>query len=97
MRLLVLIVLVFLLFSCDPRPAVAEGLLHPQASPPALKKYRSDCNPGQDPADLNCCAATLALCRLQCRDDYAANGDMLYLRHCERGCEEEARACQAGN
>lgn len=100
MRLLLWTALAFLLVCCDPVPVSAEGRLHPRtsslSSSPSLKNYRSDCRPGRDPSDPNCCADKLAICRIRCQDAYAENGDMLSLRHCERGCEGELRACREG-
>jgi hypothetical protein len=81
---------------CDPVPVYAEGRLHPRSAYPSLKNYRSDCRPGRDPADPHCCADRLAICTIMCKDDYAENGDMLYLRHCERECEVELRECREG-
>lgn len=96
MRLLLWILLLIFLAACDPNPVKAEGLLHPRTSSPSLKHYRSDCRPGQDPSDPNCCASALAMCRSACKDDYAENGDMLYLKHCERECEAEWKRCGDG-
>jgi len=100
MRLLFWCALGFLLVCCDPVPVRTEGRLNPRpsavSSSPSLKNYRSDCRPGRDPSDPNCCADKLAICRIQCQDDYAENGDMMYLRNCERGCEGELRACKQG-
>jgi hypothetical protein len=88
---------VVLLLTATASRAGAEGTLHRRDHAPSLKNFRSDCRPGRDPSDPHCCADRLSICRIQCKDDYAENGDMLYLRHCERGCEDELRACQAGN
>lgn len=96
MRLLLSFILVVGFAACDPNPVRADGTLHPRASSPSLKNYRSDCRPGRDPADPNCCADRLAICRIECKDDYAENGDMLYLKHCERECEAELKRCRAG-
>ena len=96
MRKMLTLSFVVLLIFCDPAKLHAEGRLHPRDSAGPRKIQRSDCRPGRDPADLDCCGDKLAVCRLQCQDDYAGNGDMLYLRHCERGCGEELRACQEG-
>lgn len=96
MRLLLWFALALLLVCCDPAPVFAEGVFILRKSSPSLKNYRSDCRPGRDPADPHCCADKLAICRIQCKDDYAENGDMLYLRHCERECEGELRLCQEG-
>ncbi|GEM_PF-2341800 len=85
-----------LLIFCDPVTIHAEGTLHPRDSAGPRKIHVSDCRPGRDPVDLDCCGDKLANCRLQCKDDYAENGDMLYLRYCERECEEELRACKEG-
>ena len=98
-KVLYRIFFVVLLLAATASPAGAEGLLHRRpstlSSAPSLKNYRSDCRPGRDPSDPHCCADKLAVCRIQCKDDYAANGDMLYLKHCERGCEGELQRCQA--
>ncbi|MBU1229646.1 MAG: hypothetical protein KKA55_02325 [Proteobacteria bacterium] len=96
MRLLLCVFLALLLVCCDPVSVHAEGRLHPRAVAPSLKNYRGDCRPGRDPADPNCCADRLAVCRIICKDDYAENGDMLYLKHCERECEAELRLCREG-
>ncbi|MHC1701699.1 MAG: hypothetical protein AB9900_12150 [Humidesulfovibrio sp.] len=98
MRLLFWLALGLLLVCCDPVPVRTEGRLHPRPSAvsPSLKNYRSDCRPGRDPSDPNCCADKLAICRIICQDEYAENGDMLYLRNCERECEGELRACREG-
>jgi len=96
MRLLFWLALGLLLTCCDPVPVAAEGRLHQRDSSPSLKNYRSDCRPGRDPSDPYCCADRLAICRIRCQDDYAENGDMMYLKHCERECEGELRACREG-
>ena len=89
-----LIILAFLL--AWPAAAGAEGLLYKREFSPSPKDYRSDCRPGRDPSDPNCCADKLAICRIICQDEYAENGDMMYLRNCERECEAELRACKEG-
>jgi len=94
--ILLAIICVIMLAACGPNPALAEGTLHPRTSSPSLQNYRSDCRPGRDPADPNCCSDTLAICRIICKDDYAENGDMLYLKHCERECEAEWKRCREG-
>ena len=63
-----------LLVCCDPVTLHAEGTLHPRDSAGPRKIRPSDCRPGRDPADLDCCGDKLAVCRLQCTDDYAENG-----------------------
>jgi len=94
MRRLLCITFGLLMVGCDPLPVKGEGVLHPRTASPSLKNYRNDCRPGRDPDDPGCCANTLAICRITCQDDYAANGDMLYLRHCLRECEAELKLCK---
>jgi hypothetical protein len=94
MRLLLWILCLAIVAASVPGPVRAEGVLHPSASAPLPNKYGSGCLPGRDSADPKCCTDRLSLCHASCKDDYAANGDMLYLRHCERACGEEFRMCQ---
>lgn len=96
MRVPLWILPVLALAACDPTPAAADGALHQRSDAPSLKNYRSDCRPGRDPDDPDCCADAFAICRITCKDDYAENGDMLYLKHCLRDCEAQLARCREG-
>jgi len=89
MRRLLCITFGLLMVGCDPLPVKGEGVLHPAEGPPALYRAQHACTPGQIAGDPDCTKARLADCLGSCRYDFKYNGDMLYLRHCERQCEAE--------
>ncbi len=75
-----------------PEPAGAEGVLRqppllPDGSPP-LYSPRHPCAPGQNATDPDCSQARRNDCLAGCRHEFKYNGDMMYLRWCERECGE---------
>lgn len=100
MRLLLWILLLTLLAACDPNPVKAEGVLHmppllPDGSPPLYRPH-PPCTPGQNATDPDCAQARRSDCLAACQHEFKYNGDMMYLRHCERECEAEWQKCREG-
>jgi hypothetical protein len=67
--------------------ARGEGLIHPPEGPRTLYRPQNQCAQGQLPDDPDCRKARLADCLGSCRHDFEYNGDVLYLKHCERQCQ----------
>lgn len=93
MRLLSLLILSVLAAVFGPCSALAEGVLHSplllhDGSPPLYLPQHS-CTPGQNATDPDCAQAKLDDCLGGCRHDFKYNGDVMYLRWCERECEEK--------
>ena len=100
MRLLSLLIFAVLAAAFGPNPALAEGVLHSppllhDGSPPLYRPQHS-CTPGQNATDPDCAQAKLDDCLGRCRHDFTFNGDVMYLRWCERECEAEWAKCGAG-
>lgn len=75
-----------------PTRTSAEGVLRqppllPDGSPP-LYRPQHPCTPGQNATDPDCSQARQADCLAGCRHEFTYNGDMMYLRWCERECGE---------
>ncbi|MGE4264309.1 MAG: hypothetical protein AB7E46_07545 [Desulfovibrio sp.] len=96
MRLVLCFFFAVLLACAAPLPGMADegGKAAPGAS--SFKRCRSECVPGTDPADPNCCSARLAVCRIDCTDGYAQSADTERLKQCERACVEAFQRCRAG-
>ncbi len=92
MRLLLWILLIIFLTACDPNPVKAEGTLHPPSLLPdgsrPLYRPQHPCTPGQNATDPDCAQAKLDDCLGECQHDFKYNGDVMYLRWCERECGE---------
>ncbi len=90
--LVLLLILLAVLLAASPA-ALAEGVLRqrpmlPDGSIP-LHVPQHPCTPGQNATDPDCREARRLDCLGSCRHDFSYNGDMMYLRWCERGCEEK--------
>lgn len=86
------ILFVFALLLVCPLLAKAEGVLRqppllPDGSPP-LYRPKHPCTPGQNATDPDCAQARRNDCLAACQHDFSYNGDMMYLRWCERECGE---------
>lgn len=87
------VLLLLLLLLTVPASALGEGVLRkppmlPDGSIP-LYMPKHLCTPGQNATDPDCRESRRLDCLGACQHDFSYNGDMMYLRWCERGCEEK--------
>ncbi len=80
---------VVLLLAVTPSQVGAEGVLRQPQGPRTLYRPQHPCVPGQNATDPDCREARRLDCLGTCRHDFTYNGDMMYLRWCERGCGEK--------